>query len=253
MPALIIQGSNDIQVGVNDAKLLKAAKPDAELALIEGMNHVMRIVPNDVKRQLASCKDPNLPLAAELVRASSGLLTDFAPAERDCPPVLSKTADKPLSPALLAGDKSELGQDLAVMTDTQTSPDTTAEKDVPPAVELPWADVHVEHHKMLRLAPLQTDRNTGGRPLRFVEFGYAERNNKEHSLMRMSIALPGQRVRKEQNHLDVWVDHTTKRVHFGPDSGLQIEPTEPWHRPLHGRARHQLGEKTLAGLHRRRH
>lgn len=46
------------------------------------------------------------------------------------------------------------------MTDTQTSPDTTAEKDAPPAVELPWADVSVEHHKMLRLAPLQTDRHT---------------------------------------------------------------------------------------------
>ncbi|ROM62571.1 alpha/beta hydrolase [Pseudomonas brassicacearum] len=66
MPALIIQGSHDIQVSVDDARQLKAAKPDAELALIEGMNHVMRIVPNDVKRQLASYKDPNLPLAAEL-------------------------------------------------------------------------------------------------------------------------------------------------------------------------------------------
>ncbi len=66
MPALIIQGSNDIQVSVDDARQLKATKPDAELALIEGMNHVMRIVPNDVKRQLASYKDPNLPLAAEL-------------------------------------------------------------------------------------------------------------------------------------------------------------------------------------------
>lgn len=66
MPALIIQGSNDIQVSTDDARQLKAAKPDAELALIEGMNHVMRIVPNDVKRQLASYKDPNLPLAAEL-------------------------------------------------------------------------------------------------------------------------------------------------------------------------------------------
>lgn len=66
MPALIIQGSNDIQVGVGDARLLKAAKPDAELALIDGMNHVLRIVPNDVKRQLASYKDPQLPLAAEL-------------------------------------------------------------------------------------------------------------------------------------------------------------------------------------------
>jgi len=66
MPALIVQGSNDIQVGVADAKLLKAANPQAELALIEGMNHVLRIVPNDVKRQLASYKDPQLPLAAEL-------------------------------------------------------------------------------------------------------------------------------------------------------------------------------------------
>jgi len=66
MPALIIQGSNDIQVGVGDAQMLKAAKPDAQLALIEGMNHVMRIVPNDIKRQLASYKDPQLPLAAEL-------------------------------------------------------------------------------------------------------------------------------------------------------------------------------------------
>ncbi|ROL79227.1 alpha/beta hydrolase [Pseudomonas chlororaphis] len=66
MPALIVQGSNDIQVGVGDAQMLKAAKPDAQLALIEGMNHVLRIVPNDVKRQLASYKDPQLPLASEL-------------------------------------------------------------------------------------------------------------------------------------------------------------------------------------------
>jgi fermentation-respiration switch protein FrsA (DUF1100 family) len=66
MPALIIQGSHDIQVGVDDARQLKAAKPDAELALIDGMNHVLRIVPNDVKRQRASYKDPQLPLAAEL-------------------------------------------------------------------------------------------------------------------------------------------------------------------------------------------
>ena len=66
MPALIVQGSNDMQVGTEDAKLLKAAKPDARLVVIEGMNHVLRIVHNDMKRQLASYKDPNLPLAAEL-------------------------------------------------------------------------------------------------------------------------------------------------------------------------------------------
>ncbi|MEB0042295.1 MULTISPECIES: alpha/beta fold hydrolase [unclassified Pseudomonas] len=66
VPALIIQGRHDIQVGVGDAERLQAAKPDAELALIDGMNHVMRIVPNDIKRQMASYKDPQLPLASEL-------------------------------------------------------------------------------------------------------------------------------------------------------------------------------------------
>ncbi|MEA9992967.1 alpha/beta fold hydrolase [Pseudomonas sp. 10B1] len=66
VPALIIQGSHDIQVGVGDAERLHTAKPDAELAVIDGMNHVMRIVPNDLKQQLASYKDPQLPLASEL-------------------------------------------------------------------------------------------------------------------------------------------------------------------------------------------
>ena len=66
MPALIIQGTHDIQVDVNDARLLKAAKPDADLALIEGMNHVMRIVPMHMKRQVQSYNDPNQRLSSEL-------------------------------------------------------------------------------------------------------------------------------------------------------------------------------------------
>jgi uncharacterized protein len=66
MPALIIQGTHDIQVGVGDARQLKQAKPDAQLVVIDGMNHVMRIVPKEVKQQLASYNDPQLPLAAEL-------------------------------------------------------------------------------------------------------------------------------------------------------------------------------------------
>ncbi|MBA1380447.1 alpha/beta hydrolase [Pseudomonas brassicacearum] len=78
MPALIIQGSHDIQVSVDDARQLKAAKPDAELVLIDGMNHVMRIVPNDVKQQLASYKDPNLPLAAELGTRILGFIGTLA-------------------------------------------------------------------------------------------------------------------------------------------------------------------------------
>jgi pimeloyl-ACP methyl ester carboxylesterase len=66
VPTLIIQGRNDMQVGVGDAELLLHAKPDSSIAIIDGMNHVLRIVPMDVKRQLASYKDPQLPLASEL-------------------------------------------------------------------------------------------------------------------------------------------------------------------------------------------
>ncbi len=91
------------------------------------------------------------------------------------------------------------------MTETQASPESTTEAVEPAPVELPW------------------------RPLRFVQFGYAERNSKERSLLRMNIQLPAQRVRKEQNHLDVWVDHSTRRVHFGPEGGLQVEP---WNRGI---------------------
>jgi hypothetical protein len=34
-----------VQVDVADAERLKAAKPDAQLVLIDGMNHMLRISP----------------------------------------------------------------------------------------------------------------------------------------------------------------------------------------------------------------
>ncbi|HEX8540443.1 MAG TPA: hypothetical protein VF671_01935 [Pseudomonas sp.] len=117
------------------------------------------------------------------------------------------------------------------MTETNalhTVAEKTATAEVP-AVAQPWEEVQPETFMMLRLAPLQTDRATGARPLRFVQFGRAERHSKELSLLRLAIQLPGQRVRREQNHLDVWVDHEKRLVRMGPDSGLQIEP---WNRGI---------------------
>jgi len=66
MPALIVQGRNDIQVDVADAERLKAAKPDAQLVLIDGMNHVLRISPKAMSQQRDSYLNPELPLAREL-------------------------------------------------------------------------------------------------------------------------------------------------------------------------------------------
>ena len=66
IPALIVQGTHDAQVSPDNAELLQQAKPDAELALIPGMNHVMRITPAAWQEQLASYDDPQLPLARAL-------------------------------------------------------------------------------------------------------------------------------------------------------------------------------------------
>ncbi|USX01378.1 lysophospholipase [Pseudomonas proteolytica] len=79
MPALIVQGTTDLQVGVADAEKLKQAKPDAELAVIPGMNHVMRIVPNDVKQQLNSYNNPQLPLADALGRRLVSFIDGLRP------------------------------------------------------------------------------------------------------------------------------------------------------------------------------
>jgi alpha-beta hydrolase superfamily lysophospholipase len=66
-PALIIQGTHDIQVEQLDAQSLQRARTDAELAMIAGMNHVLRIVPRDYELQIASYDQPELPIAHALV------------------------------------------------------------------------------------------------------------------------------------------------------------------------------------------
>jgi hypothetical protein len=38
------------------------------------------------------------------------------------------------------------------------------------------------------------------------------------------LQLPGQRVRKEQNIFEVWANHEQRTVHFGPDTGLLVQP-----------------------------
>ncbi|MDE1164194.1 MAG: hypothetical protein PW845_02145 [Pseudomonas sp.] len=113
------------------------------------------------------------------------------------------------------------------MTQTTTPESPEVAEDAapaPPAVDLPWADVTPEQFKMLRLVPLPVDRATGARPLRFVQLGRAERHSTHFSLLRLDIQLPAQKVRKEQNHLDVWANHDTQTITFSPDSGLHMEP-----------------------------
>jgi len=68
VPVLIAQGTTDIQAKAEDARLLAKANPAAKLLLVEGMNHVLKAVPNDRDKQIASYGDPTLPVVPGLVK-----------------------------------------------------------------------------------------------------------------------------------------------------------------------------------------
>ena len=68
MPVLILQGTNDLQITVEDAKKLMAANNKAQLNLIESMNHIFKIV-TDKQANIASYNDPTLPVSEELVKS----------------------------------------------------------------------------------------------------------------------------------------------------------------------------------------
>lgn len=65
--ALFVGGTRDLQVPARDAELLHEAKPGSELLIVDGMNHVLKQVPDDREANMAAYADPELPLADGLV------------------------------------------------------------------------------------------------------------------------------------------------------------------------------------------
>lgn len=78
LPCLIVQGGTDLQVAPKDAEALHAANPACALRQLPGMNHVLKTVPADPARQMASYGDPSLPLDAGLVPALAAFLKALA-------------------------------------------------------------------------------------------------------------------------------------------------------------------------------
>lgn len=74
VPVLLVQGTTDLQVGVDQVRALQAAKPDACLALLPGMNHLLKEVPADMAAQQRSYGDPALPLHHALPAALESFL-----------------------------------------------------------------------------------------------------------------------------------------------------------------------------------
>jgi pimeloyl-ACP methyl ester carboxylesterase len=77
VPVLILQGTNDLQVSVDNALKLKNAKSSATLTIIRGMNHILKDAPPDKVQNAATYTNPVLPLNTELVSA----IVDFVKAQ----------------------------------------------------------------------------------------------------------------------------------------------------------------------------
>ena len=68
VPVLIINGTTDLQTGIEQAENLKEACPDAKLIIIDGMNHVLKDAPeNDMIANATTCNNPDLPLSDGLI------------------------------------------------------------------------------------------------------------------------------------------------------------------------------------------
>ncbi|MFO8147049.1 MAG: alpha/beta hydrolase family protein [Bacteroidota bacterium] len=67
IPVLIINGSNDLQVDVRDAELLKEANPGAKLVILEDMNHIFRKIEGENLDNTKAYNEPARPLHPELI------------------------------------------------------------------------------------------------------------------------------------------------------------------------------------------
>jgi uncharacterized protein len=68
VPTTIVQGDNDRQIPVEDAQMLRAARPDARVVVVSRMNHVLKTDGSEQWPQ-RSYADPAVPLAREVVEA----------------------------------------------------------------------------------------------------------------------------------------------------------------------------------------
>lgn len=70
-PVLIVQGATDIQVSLMDADKLAAANKEAEIVVIQHMNHIFKKATLDRQANFQTYNQPDLPIKPELAKAIS--------------------------------------------------------------------------------------------------------------------------------------------------------------------------------------
>lgn len=69
IPVLILNGTKDLQVTVQEANMLKEAFPEAELKIIENMNHVLFIIKGDDLENAKSYNESYRSISEELINS----------------------------------------------------------------------------------------------------------------------------------------------------------------------------------------
>lgn len=67
VPILILQGNNDLQVTVQDAENLSKSNKNAELLIVDKMNHIMKIIDGDKQANLESYNNATLPISEVMI------------------------------------------------------------------------------------------------------------------------------------------------------------------------------------------
>lgn len=67
IPILIIHGTNDIQISIENAHKLSEANNNSELAIVPEMNHVLKNAEIDYNLNFSTYMNPNLPISDQLV------------------------------------------------------------------------------------------------------------------------------------------------------------------------------------------
>ena len=68
-PVLVLQGTTDLQVSMQDAQRLAGARPGVTMVALEGVNHILKVAPADPAANFATYGNSALPIAPSLVEA----------------------------------------------------------------------------------------------------------------------------------------------------------------------------------------
>jgi len=70
IPVMVIQGTTDIQITVEEAQEMAKANPNSKLVIIQNMNHVLKeIDTTEISKNIATYSNPDLPLHNELMKS----------------------------------------------------------------------------------------------------------------------------------------------------------------------------------------